>query len=57
LTKKIFENALSLGIMQVVNLGLPLLSLPYLALKLGVDQLGRMAFALAVAQLLIMVST
>ena len=56
MTKKIFENALSLGIMQVVNLGLPLLSLPYLALKLGVDQLGRMAFALAVAQLLLMVT-
>lgn len=56
MTKKILENALSLGIMQVVNLGLPLLSLPYLAVVLGADQLGRMAFALAISQVLLVVS-
>lgn len=56
MTKKILENALSLGVMQIVNLGLPLLSLPYLAVVLGADQLGRMAFALAVAQVLLVVT-
>jgi len=42
-----------MGVVQLVSLGLPLLSLPYLAAVLGAQQLGRMAFALSVAQILV----
>ena len=42
--------------MQLVNLGLPLISLPYLASVLGAEQLGRVAFALSVAQILVILT-
>ncbi len=45
-----------MGVVQLVSLGLPLLSLPYLAAVLGAEQLGRMAFALSVAQILVMLT-
>jgi PST family polysaccharide transporter len=51
--KRLIENAFSLGLVQVASLGLPLLSLPYLAKTLGADQMGRMAFALSIAQILV----
>jgi PST family polysaccharide transporter len=54
--KRLIENALSMGVVQLVSLGLPLLSLPYLAAVLGAEQLGRMAFALSVAQILVMLT-
>lgn len=53
---KILENALSMGAVQLVNIGLPLISLPYLATTLGAEQLGRMAFALSVGQILIVLT-
>lgn len=40
-----------MGVLQLVNLGLPLLSLPYLARVLGVEQLGRVVFAFSIAQI------
>lgn len=54
--KKIIQNAFSLGVVQLVNLGLPLISLPYLASVLGAEQLGRVAFALSVAQILVILT-
>jgi len=54
--KRLIENALSMGAVQLVSLGLPLLSLPYLATVLGAQQLGRMAFALSVAQILVILT-
>jgi polysaccharide transporter, PST family len=45
-----------MGVVQLVSLGLPLLSLPYLAAVLGAEQLGRMAFALSVAQILVILT-
>lgn len=50
------QNALSLGILQLINLTLPLISLPYLASTLGAEQLGRMAFALSAAQILAIIT-
>lgn len=45
-----------MGVVQLLNLGLPLLSLPYLATTLGAEQLGRMAFALSIGQLLVILT-
>lgn len=45
-----------MGAVQLVNIGLPLISLPYLATTLGAEQLGRMAFALSVGQILIVLT-
>lgn len=50
--KKLIENISSLGAVQFFNLVLPLISFPYIAVKLGVNQLGHMAFALSVAQIM-----
>jgi O-antigen/teichoic acid export membrane protein len=49
-TRKITENALALGAVQIMGLILPFLALPYLARTLGPEQMGHMAFALAAAQ-------
>ena len=51
--KRLIENALSLSAVQVVTLGLPLLSLPYLALTLGAEQLGRLAFVMSIVQVIL----
>ena len=45
-----------MGAVQLVSIGLPLISLPYLATVLGAEQLGRMAFALSVGQILIILT-
>ena len=54
--KRIIENSISLGVVQIVNLGLPLLWLPYLARVLGAEQLGRVAFALSIAQMMVVLT-
>jgi PST family polysaccharide transporter len=54
--KLVVKNALSSVGVQLVNMALPLLSLPYLAAMLGAERLGKMAFALAVAQIFVMLS-
>lgn len=54
--KKLIENILSLGAVQLTSYVLPLLSLPYLALTLGAEALGRMAFALSVAQIMVILT-
>lgn len=51
---KIFENVVLLSAVQLFSLVLPLLWLPYLAITLGVDQIGRIAFALSICQLILM---
>ncbi|MEP9404205.1 flippase [Sphingomonas sp. VNH70] len=56
MARKIIENAAALGLLQIVNLALPLLALPYLAHVLGQDDLGRMAFALSVAQIFVILT-
>lgn len=53
---KIFENVLLLAAVQFVSMALPLLWLPYLAITLGVDQLGRVAFALSICQMIVTVT-
>lgn len=53
---KIFENVLLLSAVQFVSMALPLLWLPYLAITLGVDQLGRVAFALSICQMIVTVT-
>jgi PST family polysaccharide transporter len=49
--RTIFESAAALGAVQLISLVLPLIALPYLAARLGADGLGRMAFALSIAQI------
>jgi PST family polysaccharide transporter len=49
--RNIVENAAALGAVQLISLLLPLIALPYLAGRLGADALGRMAFALSIAQI------
>jgi PST family polysaccharide transporter len=53
---KLIENAAALGLLQFVNLALPVVALPLLAHRLGQDQLGRMAFALSVAQIFVVLT-
>ena len=55
-SKKTLENTIVLVLVQLVNLGLPLISLPYLARILGADNLGRVVFSLAVAQIFLVLS-
>lgn len=54
--RKLIENVLSLGAVQLASHLLAFLTLPYLALKLGVDGLGRMAFALSIAQIMVVLT-
>lgn len=49
---KVFENALLLASVQFINLALPLLWMPYLAITLGAENLGLVAFALSVCQII-----
>lgn len=51
MSRKVVENAILLSVIQSLSLGLPVVSLPYLANVLGVDGLGRVAFALSTAML------
>ena len=53
---KITENAISLTLVQLINLVLPLLALPYLARVLGADSLGKVVFAMAISQILLILS-
>lgn len=54
--RRIIENILSLGSLQAASYLLPLLTLPYLARVLGPEDLGRIAFALAFAQIFVMLT-
>lgn len=51
--KRLVSNAMSMGAVQLFNLGLPLLWLPYVGRVIGAEQLGKIAFSLAVSQLFI----
>lgn len=54
--KRLVSNAVSMGAVQLFNLGLPLLWLPYLGRVLGVEQLGQIAFSLAISQIFIVLT-
>jgi PST family polysaccharide transporter len=54
--KLLVKNAGSSVAVQLLNMVLPLLSLPYLAGVLGAERLGRMAFALAVGQIFVILT-
>ncbi len=54
--RRVIENILSLGSLQAASYLLPLLTLPYLARVLGPEDLGRIAFALAFAQIFVMLT-
>jgi PST family polysaccharide transporter len=48
--RRLVENILSMGALQLASLLLPFLSLPYLASILGAERLGEVAFALSIGQ-------
>lgn len=54
--KRLLENFVSLGALQVVSYVLPLVSLPYLSRVLGVENFGLVFFAYAFMQYLIMLT-
>ena len=54
--RRLIENIVSLGALQAASYLLPLLSLPYLARVLGPENLGRMAFAIAFAQIFVILT-
>lgn len=47
-TRQLMSNILSLGLFQVVGYVFPLITMPYLARVLGVNNIGKIAFASAV---------
>ena len=51
--RRLLSNVMSLGAVQLFSYLLPFLSLPYLARSLGPNELGRMAFALSIAQIFV----
>lgn len=55
-SKRTLENTISLVLVQLVNLTLPLIALPYLARILGADSLGNIVFAMALAQIFLILS-
>ena len=54
--RRVIENILSLGSLQAASYLLPFLTLPYLARVLGPEDLGRIAFALAFAQIFVILT-
>lgn len=50
------ENIISLVLVQFFSLGLPLLAIPYLAKVLGAENLGEIVFAMAIAQIFLILS-
>lgn len=54
--KRLLGNIVSLGAVQVFSYLLPFLSLPYLARTLGTEPLGHVAFALSVAQIMVILT-
>lgn len=53
---KLTENAIALVLVQLVNLVLPLLAVPYLARVLGAENLGHIVFATSIAQILVILT-
>lgn len=54
--RRVIENILSLGSLQAASYLLPFLTLPYLARVLGPEDLGRIAFAMAFAQIFVILT-
>ena len=54
--KRLLENFISLGALQVVSYVIPLISLPYLSRVLGVEKFGLVFFAFAFMQYFIMIT-
>lgn len=48
--KRLFENVISLGAIQIISYVIPLISLPYLSRVLGVEHFGSVFFAYAFMQ-------
>lgn len=49
---RVFRSALSLGILQISNYAIPILILPFLTRKLGVESFGIIAISLAASQII-----
>lgn len=54
--KKLFENFLSLGILQIVSYVMPLITLPYLSRVLGAEKFGLVFFVFAFMQYFMMLT-
>ena len=54
--KRLLENFISLGALQIVSYVMPLISLPYLSRVLGVEKFGLVFFAFAFMQYFIMLT-
>ncbi len=54
--KRLLENFISLGALQIVSYVIPLISLPYLSRVLGVEKFGLVFFAFAFMQYFIMLT-
>lgn len=54
--KRLLENFISLGALQIVSYVMPLISLPYLSRVLGVEKFGLVFFVFAFMQYFIMLT-
>lgn len=54
--KKLIENIIALGALQIVSYIIPMINLPYLSRVLGADKFGLVFFAFAVMQYFIILS-
>jgi PST family polysaccharide transporter len=54
--KKLLSNVFSLGVLQIANYIIPLLTLPYLVRVIGVERIGLLAFVTSITVYFMMLS-
>ena len=55
--KELLESFCSLSILNILNLILPLITLPYLVHVIGIEKYGIYSFAYAIIQYILLIST